>query len=85
MPMLSLVDAAGVFEPARVRKICDAFDGAWASLQEAGPIDPAKAAAIREKLAKRIIEMAQNDSALGVDELREDALAYLQSNPRTDR
>ena len=79
--MLSLADAAGIFDLVRLRRACDAFDGAWASLQKAGPIDPAKAPAIREKLAKRIIEMALGNSALDVAELREDALAYLRSNP----
>jgi hypothetical protein len=81
MPMLALADAAGVFDPVRVRRVCDAFDGAWATLQGEGPIDHEKSPAIRDKLAKRIIEMALGNSALGVDELRDDALAYLRSNP----
>ncbi len=81
MPMLSLAEAAGVFDPVRLRRVCDAFDGAWVSLQKTEAIDPAKALAIREKLAKRIIEKALGNSALDVTELRKDALAYLRSNP----
>jgi hypothetical protein len=81
MPMRSLAEAAGVFDAVRLRRVCDAFDSAWASLQQAGPIDHDQAPAIREKLAKRIVEMALGDSALHVDELREDALAYLRNNP----
>ena len=80
MPIRSLADAAGVFDPVRLRRVCDAFDGAWVSLQKTEAIDPAKALTIREKLAKRIIEMALGNSALDVRELRDDALAHLRNN-----
>jgi hypothetical protein len=79
MPMLSLVAKAACFDAAQTRAICDAFDGAWASLQAAGsPLtDPAKAPAAREVLAKRIIDMAQG-GVLDVERLRDDGLAHLR-------
>ncbi len=82
MPILSLVAKAAAFDAAQTRAICDAFDGAWASLQEAGSAftDPAKALAAREILAKRIIDMAQG-GLLDVTKLRDDALAHLQTHP----
>jgi hypothetical protein len=79
MPILSLASKAACFDAAQMRAICDAFDGAWASLQAAGSpfTNPAKALAAREVLAKRIIDMAQG-GVLDVAELRDDALAHLR-------
>ena len=81
MPIRSLADAAGVFDPVRLRRVCDAFDGAWASLQKAEADRPRRRRpTIREKLAKRIVEIALGNSALDVRELRDDALAHLRNN-----
>jgi hypothetical protein len=82
VPILSLVESAGFFSPERTRAICDAFDGAWAVLQHSGSkfIAPALAPTSREILAKRIIGRAL-EGVLSVAELRDDAIAYLKSNP----
>jgi hypothetical protein len=84
MPILSLASGAGVFGPEQTRAICDAFDSSWMELQRAASdlTAPARAPATREILAKRIIDRALG-GVLSVKELRDDALAYLESNPPT--
>jgi len=75
------------FEFSKTRTICDAFDEAWAFLQDLGSdlTEPPKSLAARTILAKRIIEMA-DQALMDVTELRDDALAFLQHNsPRGDR
>jgi hypothetical protein len=72
------------FETADVRAICDAFDGAWASLVTAGgtPIESAQAFKVRDKLAKRILEIAKiAPTPLDAAVLRDDALNYLRDHP----
>jgi hypothetical protein len=69
------------FEFSKTRTICDAFDEAWAFLQNLGDLtEPPKSLAARTILAKRIIEMA-DQALMDVTELRDDALAFLQHNP----
>ena len=70
------------FEFSKTRTICDAFDEAWAFLQDLGSdlTKPPKSLAARTILAKRIIEMA-DQALMDVTELRDDALAFLQHNP----
>ena len=70
------------FEFSKTRTICDAFDQAWAFLQDLGSdlTEPPKSLAARTILAKRIIEMADK-ALMDVTELRNDALAFLQHNP----
>ena len=69
------------FEFSKTRTICDAFDEAWAFLQNLGDLtEPPKSLAARTILAKRIIEMA-HQGLMDVPELRDDALAFLQHNP----
>ena len=69
------------FEFSKTRTICDAFDEAWAFLQNLGDLtEPPKSLAARTILAKRIIEMA-DQGLMDVTELRNDALAFLQHNP----
>ena len=70
------------FEFSKTRTICDAFDQAWAFLQDLGSdlAEPPKSLAARTILAKRIIEMA-DQALMDVAELRDDALAFLQHNP----
>ena len=69
------------FEFSKTRTICDAFDQAWAFLQDLGSdlTEPPKSLAARTILAKRIIEMA-DQALMEVTELRNDALAFLQHN-----
>jgi hypothetical protein len=63
------------FEFSKTRTICDAFDEAWAFLQDLGSdlTEPPKSLAARTILAKRIIEMA-DQALMDVTELRDDAL-----------
>jgi hypothetical protein len=70
------------FDFSKTRMICDAFDGAWAFLLGVGSdlTEPSKSLAARTILAKRIIEMA-DQNLMDVTELRADALAFLQHNP----
>jgi hypothetical protein len=70
------------FEFSKTRTICDAFDEAWAFLQDLDSdlTEPPKSLAARTILAKRIIEMA-DQALMDVTELRDDALAFLQHNP----
>jgi hypothetical protein len=70
------------FGPDEVRAICEAFDHAWAALNEAsGPaIDPKGATLAREKLARRIIDKAEAGT-FDVEILRDDALAHLRHQP----
>ena len=65
------------FEFSKTRTICDAFDEAWAFLQDLDSdlTEPPKSLAARTILAKRIIEMA-DQALMDVTELRDDALAF---------
>jgi hypothetical protein len=77
-----MVETPLVFDFNKTRTLCDAFDGAWASLEGVGSdlTEPSKSIASRTVLAKRIIEMA-DQGLLDVTELRNDALAFVQHNP----
>jgi hypothetical protein len=81
MPIVPLF-AKDAFDGAKTRLICDAFDGAWGLLQgvDSELVIPAKATAVREILAKRIIDMAQR-GMVDMIELRDDALRHLRDNP----
>ena len=70
------------FEFSKTRTICDAFDQAWAFLQDLDSdlTEPPKSLAARTILAKRIIEMA-DQGLMDVPKLRDDALAFIQHNP----
>jgi hypothetical protein len=79
---LHTANSYGAFDPEAVRVLVAALDDAWRSLQRSGVYfkSGGHAQATREKLARRIIEMAK----LGERDptrLRDDALYYLaQSN-----
>lgn len=78
MPLRSLV-AQTTFNSDETEKIGKAFDDAWAQLQGDGT-DPAMASLVRTAIAKRIIEMAQQDG-VNAQKLRDDAIAYVKNNP----
>jgi hypothetical protein len=71
-----MVENPLAFEFSKTRTICDAFDEAWAFLQNLGSdlTEPSNALATQSILAKRIIEMA-DQGLMDVTELRDDALA----------
>ena len=77
-----MVENPLAFEFSKTRTICDAFDEAWAFLQNLGSdlTEPSNALATQSILAKRIIEMA-DQGLMDVTELCDDALAFLQNNP----
>ncbi|HTG61873.1 MAG TPA: hypothetical protein VMG63_20985 [Terriglobia bacterium] len=77
-----MVENPLAFAFSRTRKICDAFDEAWAFLQGLGSdlTQAPKSLATQTIVAKRIIEMA-DQGLMDVTELRDDALAFLQHNP----
>ena len=69
-----MVENPLAFESSKTRRICDAFDDAWAFLQGLGSdlTDASKSLATRTILAKRIIEMrfafaAPENTALNAD------------------
>ena len=77
-----MVENPLAFESSKTRRICDAFDDAWAFLQGLGSdlTDASKSLATRTILAKRIIEMA-DQGLRDIPALRDDALAFLQHSP----
>jgi hypothetical protein len=77
-----MVETPLAFDFDKTRTLCDAFDDAWALLQGIGSdlTEPSRSLASRTILAKRIIEMT-DQGLMGVTELRDDALAFVQHNP----
>src|SRR5262245_7927573 len=77
-----MVENSLAFEFSKTRRICDAFDDAWAFLQGLGSdlTEPSNSLATQTILAKRIIEMA-DQGLRDIPELRDDALAFLHSPP----
>ena len=77
-----MVETLLAFKFSKTRTICDAFDEAWAFLQNLGSdlAEPSNALATQTILAKRIIEMA-DQGLMDVPKLRDDALAFIQHNP----
>ena len=76
-----MVENPLAFEFSKTRTICDAFDEAWAFLQNLGAdlAEPSNALATQTILAERIIEMA-DQGLMDVTELRDNALAFLRHN-----
>jgi hypothetical protein len=71
------------FDPEAIKMLASAFDDAWEAVQRSGRTlcRPPYAGAIREVLAKRIIEMAQRGQT-DPHRLSEDALEFLATNYR---
>jgi hypothetical protein len=69
------------FDPTLTATLTRAFDRAWAMLKdtEIGASLDGSSDLVREALAKRIVEMA-DEGVTDVDELSVDALAYVQDN-----
>jgi hypothetical protein len=77
-----MVENPLAFKFSKTRTICDAFDEAWAFLQnlDSDLTEPSKSLVTQTILAKRIIEMA-DQGLRGIPELRDDALAFLEHSP----
>jgi hypothetical protein len=71
------------FDPEAIKMLAAAFDDAWEVVQRSGSTlsRPPYAGAIREVLAKRIIELAQSGQT-DPRRLSEDALQFLAMNYR---
>ena len=71
------------FDPEAIKMLAAAFDDAWEAVQRSGSTlsRPPYAGAIREVLAKRIIELAQSGQT-DTRRLSEDALQFLAMNYR---
>ena len=69
---------AGAFDDHQVRILVHAFDQAWKAVQDSGApfASEGQASATRERLALRIIEIAQLGEG-DPNRLRDDALLYL--------
>jgi len=69
---------AGAFDDNEVRILVDAFDQAWKAVEESGApfASEGQVSATRERLALRIIEIAQLGER-DPNRLRDDALLYL--------
>ena len=77
-----MVENPLAFDFSKTRTICDAFDEAWAFLQnlDSDLTEPSKSLVTQTILAKRIIEMA-DQGLRDTPALRDDALAFLQHSP----
>ena len=78
---LTPVPPAAVFDPESIQVLASALDEAWNRIEKSGSwiARPAYSRAMREVIAKRIIEMAQQ----GVKDphrLADDALRFLSAN-----
>ena len=79
--MPKIIQPEGTFDPESIQVLASAFDKAWDRLQKSGSqlARPAYFRAVREVIAKRIIEIAR----LGVEDpqtLADDAMQFLIAN-----
>ena len=76
---------AGAFDDNEVRILVEAFDQAWKAVQDSGApfASEGHASVTRERLASRMIEIAQRGER-NPNRLRDDALLYLaRTNPKS--
>ncbi len=82
MPIMDLLKAAA-FDNETIELLAEAFEAAWQVIQKSGsPLaSPEQSAATRERVAKNIIEAAQNGERSRT-RLVDEALARLALRPR---
>ena len=75
--------SAIVFDPETVKIVSVAFDDAWKKIQQSGSVfaRPAYASAMREEIAKHIIDVA-GCGEMDQHRLSEDAIEFLAANYR---
>jgi hypothetical protein len=78
MPIVPFLANAG-FDADTTLLLGSAFDAAWQAAKTSGGADDIHAAASRDLLAKRIIEMGRRGER-NQDRLIEDALAHLENS-----
>lgn len=83
--ILKFIPKQTSFDPEFVEVLSSALDGAWCRIEKSGSrfARPGYARAIREVIAKRIIETAQN-GAKDPAVLAEDAVQFLATNYTDD-
>jgi hypothetical protein len=85
LDMMAFIQPETAFDPETIEVLESAFDNAWDALQNSGSrlARPGYSRAVREVIAKRIIEMAQ----LGMKDprkLTDDAVQFLTASYRDD-
>jgi len=84
--ILKYVHPETVFDPETIEVLASAFDDAWDRIQKSGSrfARPGYSRAMREVIARRIVEMAQQ----GVKDpqvLADDSVRFLAANYKDDR
>jgi hypothetical protein len=84
--ILKFVQTATVFDPELIHVLATAFDEAWNRIETSGSrfARPGYARAMREVIAKHIIETAQR-GVKDPDVLADDAVQFLAVNYKDDR
>jgi hypothetical protein len=83
--ILDYVLPGTVFEPEIIQLLASAFDDAWDRIEKSGSrfARPGYSRAMREVIAKRIVEMAQQ-GVTDPQALAEDAAQFLRANYKDD-
>src|SRR5262249_38079392 len=87
-PMIEILDQVrrgGVFEPEIIQMLASAFEDAWERIEKSGSrfARPAYARAMREVIARRVVEMAQQ-GVTDPQALADDAIRFVRANYRDD-
>ena len=83
--ILDYVLPGTVFDPEIIQMLASAFDDAWDRIKKSGSrfARPGYSWAMREVIARRIVEMAQQ-GVTDPQTLAEDAVRYVQANYKDD-
>jgi hypothetical protein len=83
--ILDYVLPGTVFDPEIIQMLASAFDDAWDRIKKSGSrfARPGYSRAMREVIARRIVEMAQQ-GVTDPQTLAEDAVRYVQANYKDD-
>ena len=87
-PMIEILDQVlrgAVFEPEIIQMLASAFEDAWERIEKSGSrfARPAYARAMREVIARRVVEMAQQ-GVTDPQALADDAIRFVRANYRDD-
>ena len=83
--ILDYVLPGAVFDPEIIQMLASAFDDAWDRIEKSGSrfARPGYSRAMREVIARRIVEMAQQ-GVTDPQALAEDAVRFVQANYKDD-
>ncbi|PWT78624.1 MAG: hypothetical protein C5B58_15020 [Acidobacteria bacterium] len=84
--ILKFVEVEVVFDPEAIELLASAFEDTWNRLQESGSwfARPGYSRAMREVIARRIIEMAQNGE-INPQTLAEQTVLFVNANYKDPR